>query len=63
MYTVLLAFQCIYMDGVVKEVKRGQEVGGVRFMEEGREWRLPGFLYADDLVLRGDLEKDLREMI
>ena len=22
----------------------------VRFLEEGREWRLPGFLYADDLV-------------
>ena len=23
----------------------------MRFLEEGREWRLPGILYADDLVL------------
>ena len=27
---------------------------GVRFMEEGREWRLPGLLYADDSVLCGE---------
>ena len=29
-------------------------------MEEGSEWRLTGLLYADDLVLCGELEEDLR---
>ena len=32
----------------------------MRFQEEGREWRLPGFLYADDLVLCSESEEDLR---
>ena len=32
-------------------------------MEDGREKRLPGFLYADDLVLCGESEEDLRVMI
>ena len=32
---------------------------GVRFLEEGREWRSPGILYVDDLVLCGELEEDL----
>ena len=27
---------------------------GVRFLEAGRKWRLPGLLYADDLVLWGE---------
>ena len=31
--------------------------------KEGREWRLPGLLYADDLVLCGELEEDLRAMV
>ena len=31
--------------------------------EDGREWRLPGLLYADDLVLCGELEEDLRVMV
>ena len=35
---------------------------GVRFLEEGREWRLPGFLYADNLVLCSELEEDLKVM-
>ena len=30
---------------------------GVRFQEEGRELRLPGLLYADDLVLCGESEE------
>ena len=25
----------------------------------GREWRLPGLLYIDDLILCGELEEDL----
>ena len=33
---------------------------GVRFQEEGREWRLPDLLYADDLVLCGESKEDLR---
>ena len=35
----------------------------MRYQKEGREWRLPGFLYADDLVLCGELEEDLRVMV
>ena len=34
-----------------------------RFQDEGEKWRLPGLLYADDLVLCGESEKDLREMV
>ena len=36
---------------------------GVRLLEDRREWRLPGLLYADDLVLCGELEEDLRAMV
>ena len=32
---------------------------GVRFLEEVREWRLPSFLYAEDLILCGEPEEDL----
>ena len=32
----------------------------MRFQEEEREWRLPGLLCADDLVLCGESEEDLR---
>ena len=35
----------------------------VRFLEDGRKWRLPGLLYTDDLVLCGELEEDLRAMV
>ena len=35
----------------------------MRFQEEGREWRLPGLLYIDDLVLCGESEEDLRTMV
>ena len=41
------------MDGVMKEVKMGM----------GREWRLPGLLYVDDLVLCGESEDGLRVMV
>ena len=36
---------------------------GVRFLEEWREWRLPGFLYADDLVLCWESQEDLRAIV
>ena len=32
-------------------------------MDEGREWRLPGLLYADNLVLCGELEVELKAMV
>ena len=35
----------------------------MRLQEEGREWRLPGLLYADDSVLSGESEEDLRAMV
>ena len=35
----------------------------MRFLEEGREWRLPVLLYADDLVFCGESEEDLRAMV
>ena len=53
----------VYMDGVMNEVKMGMGRRGVSFLVEGREWRLPGLLYADDLVLCGELEEDLRAVM
>ena len=32
-------------------------------MEDGKEWRLPSLLYADDLVLCGESEEDPRVMV
>ena len=29
---------------------------GARYLEEGREWRLSGLLYTDDLILCGESE-------
>ena len=52
----------VYMDGVMKEVKIGMGRRGVSFLEDGREWRLPGYLYADNLVLCGESEEELRVM-
>ena len=49
----------VYMYAIMKEVKMEMRM---RFMGEGREWRLPGLLYADDLVLCGKSEEDLRAM-
>ena len=46
----------VYKDAVMKEVKVGMGRRGVKFMEEGGEWRLPGPFYADDLVLCGESE-------
>ena len=55
MYHVPLALQHIYGCRV-----EGGEYGDG---EEGREWKLPGLLYADDLVLCGESEEDLRMMV
>ena len=35
----------------------------MRFLEDGKEWGLPGLLYADDLVQCGESEEDLRVMV
>ena len=48
---------------VMKELKIGMEKRGVRFLDEGREQRLPGLLYPDDLVLCGESEVDIRAMV
>ena len=40
-----------------------KEKSGVRFLEDEREWKLPGLLYADHLVLCGESEEDLRGMV
>ena len=38
---------------------------GVRFLEESRptEWRLPGLLYAEDLILCGESKEGLKVMV
>ena len=36
---------------------------GVSFLEDGKEWRLPGLLYEDELVLCCEMEEDLRVMV
>ena len=48
----------VFKDGV-KEVKMGMGRRGVSILEDGREWRLPGLLYAEDLALCGESEGDL----
>ena len=52
----------VYIDAMM-EMKLGMGGRGVRFQEEGREWRLPGLLYADDLVLCDELKEDLRVIV
>ena len=53
----------VYMNRVMKEVKMRIGRRGVSFLEDGREWRLPDLLCADDLVLCGELEENLRVMV
>ena len=53
----------VYMDVVMKEEKMGMGKRGARFQEEGREWRLPGLLYVEDLVLCGESEGYLRALV
>ena len=53
----------VYMDAVIIERKLGMGRREVRFLERGREWRFPGLLYSDDLVLCGESEKDLKVMV
>ena len=55
MYHVPLSVKCIY--GCSYEGGKNEDG------KEGRELGLPGLLYADDLVLRGESEEDLRAMV
>ena len=52
-----------YMDAVMKEVKMGMGRREVKFLEGGREWRLPGFLYEYGLVLCGKSGEDLNAIV
>ena len=52
-----------YVDEVMKEMKKGLGRRVVRFLEERKERRLPDLLCADDLVLCGESEEDLRTMV
>ena len=45
----------VYMDAMVKEVKMG--------IGRRREWKLPGLLYADNLVLCGESKESLMAMV
>ena len=36
---------------------------GGRFLEDVKEWRLPGFLYTDELVLGGEAEGSLKVIV
>ena len=45
----------VHMDVVMEEVIMG--------MRRREEWRLPGLLYADDLVLCAKLEETLKAMV
>ena len=53
----------VYMDAVMKTLKMGIGRKRVRFQEEGREWRLTGLLYVDDLALCVESEEDLSAMV
>ena len=50
----------VYMDGVMKEVKMGMGRKVVSFLEDRREWRLPGLLYAEYFVQCDESEEDRR---
>ena len=49
--------------GAVVEVKLGMGNMGVGFILYGKEWKLPGYLYANSLVLGGELEEDMKVMV
>ena len=51
------------MNAVMKEVKMGMGSMGARFLEEVRESRISGLLYADDLISCDKLEENFRTMV
>ena len=53
----------VYMGVVMKKLKMEMERMGVIFQEEGKERKLAGLLYANDLVFCGESEEDLRTIV
>ena len=53
----------VYMDAVMKEVKMGMWRMGVTFLEDEKEWRLPGPLYVEALVLCDESEEGLKVLL
>ena len=47
----------VYIDAVMKKVKIAIGRMWATFLEEGRDWRFPGLLYADDFVLCDESEE------
>ena len=58
-----LVVQCIYGWNDEGGENGDGKGGGVSFLEDGKEWRLPGPLYADNLVICGESKEDLRAMV
>ena len=52
----------VYINAVMKKVRMVMGRMGVKFLEEGREWRLPGLVYADYFFLCV-IREDLRAMV
>ena len=50
----------VYLDAVMKSENGDRENGSK--ISVGGEWKEPGLLYAEDLVLCGKLEHDLKVM-
>ena len=53
----------VYMNEVMKGEKTGMRRMRMRFQKIGREWRLPGLLYVDDLVFCDESEENLKGMV
>ena len=47
----------------MKEMKIGIGRRGVRFLGNGREWRISDLLYADDLFVCGESEENMGVML
>ncbi len=54
---------CIYMDGVMREVKGKVGEVRVRMYAEGRKWALNSILVADDAVLIAENESDFQKLV
>ena len=63
MHHVPSALQCLFRC-IVERSEKGK-IGrmGVKFLKEGKEWRLPGPLYADFLFLCSESKKGLKVMV
>lgn len=48
----------VYMDGVIKEMKVGTHGEGTELILNGKVWRVPTCLYADDAVLFVEVNKN-----